>query len=189
MKVKSTKLHDVLEIVPTRHGDARGYFSETFRADWFEANIARASFVQENQSLSHKRGVVRGLHFQSDPFAQGKLVRCIGGAVFDVAVDIRHGSPQFGRWTAVVLSAEACNQLWIPPGFLHGFCTLTWNAVVNYKVTAYYSPRHEVGVRWDDAEIDIDWPSIADPSTLSDRDARQPRLSEIGCYFDHAGVS
>lgn len=185
MHASPTSLPDVVEIVPTRHGDARGYFSETFRLDWFAANVSPLAFVQENQSLSRKRGVIRGLHFQSEPFAQGKLVRCIGGAIFDVAVDIRQGSPNFGRWTAVTLSAESGNQLWVPPGFLHGFCTLTEDAVVSYKVTAYYSRDNDLGVRWNDPDIGVEWPGEADPSTLSDKDARQPLLKELGHYFDY----
>jgi len=185
MKLSPTTLPDVVEIVPARHADARGYFSETFRLDWFVANVSGLGFVQENQSLSRRRGVIRGLHFQSEPFAQGKLVRCIAGAIFDVAVDIRRGSPHFGRWTAVTLTAEDGNQLWVPPGFLHGFCTLTEDAVVSYKVTAYYSRDNDLGVRWNDPDIGIQWPAEADPATLSDKDARQPLLKELGHYFDY----
>lgn len=185
MQRRSTSLPDVVEIVPAKHGDARGYFAETFRLDWFTDNVSQSAFVQENQSLSRRRGVIRGLHFQSEPFAQGKLVRCIAGAIFDVAVDMRHGSPEFGRWTALTLSADEGNQLWVPPGFLHGFCTLTQNVLVSYKVTAYYSPDNDLGVRWDDPDIGVKWPAGADPSTLSDKDARQPLFRELGRHFDH----
>lgn len=185
MQAKPTSLPEVMEILPARHVDARGYFSETFRADWFAANISPLAFVQENQSLSRKRGVVRGLHFQSAPFAQGKLVKCLIGAIFDVAVDIRRGSPDYGVWTAVTLSAETGNQVWVPPGFLHGFCTLTENAVVSYKVTAYYSGNNDLGVRWNDPDIGINWPTETDVSTLSDKDSRQPLLKDLASYFEY----
>jgi dTDP-4-dehydrorhamnose 3,5-epimerase len=180
-----TSLPSVIEIVPARHRDSRGYFAETFRSDWFEGNVASSTFVQENQSLSSKAGMVRGLHFQSAPFAQGKLVRCVSGAIFDVAVDIRAGSPDFGRWAGVRLTEEEGNQLWVPPGFLHGFCTLTDAALVCYKVTSYYTRASDLGVRWNDPDIGIDWPEIADPALLSEKDASQPLLRDLPKYFDH----
>jgi dTDP-4-dehydrorhamnose 3,5-epimerase len=187
MQLKPTSLPGVVEIVPIRHGDARGYFAETFRADWFEKNVAPFVFVQENESLSRQAGLVRGLHFQSAPFAQGKLVRCASGAIFDVAVDIRTGSPHFGRWVGVTLSAAEGNQLWVPPGFLHGFCTLTGEVVVSYKVTAYYSRDDDRGVRWDDPDIGIRWPDIADSALMSEKDRRQPSLAELPGYFSYQG--
>jgi dTDP-4-dehydrorhamnose 3,5-epimerase len=183
MEVRPTSLPQVVEILPKRHGDSRGYVSETFRADFFAKNVSSLTFVQENQSLSQSAGTIRGLHFQSQPHAQGKLVRCVAGAIFDVAVDVRHDSPQYGRWTAVSLSAELGNQLWIPPGFLHGFCTLASDCLVSYKVTDYYSAENDGGVRWDDPDIGIAWPEIADTATLSAKDARQPSLRDLPPLF------
>lgn len=188
MKIASLSISDVKEILPIRHGDGRGYFSETFRDDWFRANVAAVSFVQENQSLSRAAGVVRGLHFQSEPHAQGKLVRCVAGAIFDVAVDIRAGSPSFGRWVAATLTAADGNQLWIPAGFLHGFCTLEPDTLVSYKVTSYYNAGADKGVRWDDPDIAIDWPGAADPQHLSPKDGRQPLLRDLPTYFTYAGA-
>jgi dTDP-4-dehydrorhamnose 3,5-epimerase len=183
MKVRETTLRGALEIIPRLHEDARGYFSETFRDDWFGANVAQVSFVQENQSLSRDAGVVRGLHFQTRPSAQGKLVRCVSGCVFDVAVDIRTGSPTYGRWTSVMLTAEQGNQLWIPEGFLHGFCTLVPNCVVSYKVTAYYDPDCDKGVLWSDPDIAIEWPVSRAAAELSAKDLRQPRLADLPSHF------
>ncbi len=183
MKLKRLAVPDVVEITPTKHGDSRGYFSETFRQDWFEQNVGYHDFVQENQSCTTLPGVVRGLHFQAEPYAQGKLVRCIHGAIFDVAVDIRAGSPSYGEWVSAILEANEGNQLWIPTGFLHGFCTLTETAVVSYKVTNYYNAGSDKGVRWDDPDIGISWPDIADGSRLSAKDASQPALRDVPSYF------
>lgn len=187
MQIRRPEGSDVIEIIPTRHGDLRGYFSETFRDDWFRANVDDVPLVQENQSLSRAPGVVRGLHFQTEPHAQGKLVRCLVGAIFDVAVDIRRGSPNFGSWIAVTLTAEEGNQLWVPPGFLHGFCTLVPDCLVSYKVTSYYTKDADRGVRWDDPAIGVIWPDVADPSLISAKDTTQPLLSELPDYF-HFGV-
>jgi dTDP-4-dehydrorhamnose 3,5-epimerase len=183
MRAQSLGIADVFEIHPARNGDARGYFSEIYRDDWFAANIAPVSFVQENQSLSKLAGTVRGLHFQTQPFGQGKLVRCLAGAIFDVAVDIRHGSPSFGQWASATLSSEAGNQLWVPEGFLHGFCTLMPDTVVCYKVTAYYSREADKGVAWNDREIGIRWPELANEELLSAKDRNQPRLADLPTYF------
>ena len=172
-----------VEVRPTRHGDERGYFSEIFRDDRFAAEAGPVHFVQENQSLSGKVGTVRGLHFQTHPMAQGKLVRCVAGAIFDVAVDLRHDSPDFGKWIGVELSAVQGNQLWVPPGFAHGFCTLLPDTVVCYKVTAYYSPEDDKGVRWNDPALAVAWPALADPETLSGKDRLQPLLSELPPLF------
>lgn len=185
MQFLSLALPGVVEITPARIGDERGYFSEIFRFDRFSAEIGQVEFVQENQSLSAKTGTLRGLHFQTHPFAQGKLVRCLAGAIFDVAVDLRRGSPHFGQWVAVELTAEKGNQLWIPPGFAHGFCTLLPHSIVCYKVTAYYSREHDKGVAWNDEDIGIDWPKIAGPETLSAKDRDQPRLGELPAYFSY----
>ena len=183
MEFRAFDIAGPVEIVPQRFGDARGYFSETFRDDLFRARVADVGFVQENQSLSVAVGTIRGLHFQTHPFAQGKLVRCVAGAICDVAVDLRHDSPDFGRWVAVELSADKGNQLWVPAGFGHGFCTLTPDAVVSYKVTAYYSREHDMGVAWDDPAIGVAWPGVADAETLSPKDRVQPKLGELGAVF------
>jgi dTDP-4-dehydrorhamnose 3,5-epimerase len=188
MKLKQLDVADVVEITPVRHGDDRGYFSETFRDDWFRANVADLTFVQENQSLSRTVGVVRGLHFQTHPAAQGKLVRCVAGAIFDVAVDIRQGSPTFGKWVAATLSADEGNQLWVPVGFLHGFCTLVPDTIVSYKVTNYYDRSCDKGVAWNDPDIGIAWPEQADPETLSPKDRQQPSLRDLPAYFDFAAA-
>ena len=172
-----------VEIVPRRIGDERGYFSEVFRLAPFVDQVGAVEFVQENESLSAKAGTVRGLHFQTAPFAQGKLVRCTAGAIFDVVVDLRRDSPMFGDWVAVTLTPERGNQLWVPPGFAHGFCTLLPGSVVNYKVTAYYSAEHDKGVAWDDPAIGIEWPAAADPDTLSAKDRVQPLLADLPAYF------
>ena len=172
-------------VTPVRHGDARGYFAETFRADLLAARLGDVTLVQDNESLSRAVGTVRGLHFQSDPFAQGKLVRCAQGALLDVAVDIRHDSPTLGKWIAVELSAENGQQLWVPPGFAHGFCTLLPNTVISYKVTAYYSAANDKGLAWDDPAIGIEWPDCADPETLSAKDRVQPRLADLPAYFTY----
>jgi dTDP-4-dehydrorhamnose 3,5-epimerase len=172
-----------IAVRPLRRGDARGYFAETFRADLFAEAVGEFDFVQENESLSAKVGTVRGLHFQTDPFAQGKLVRCVAGALLDVAVDIRFGSLSYGRWIAVELSAQNGSQLWVPPGFAHGFCTLEPNTVLAYKVTAYYSHELDQGLAWDDPAIGIAWPAVADPETLSAKDRVQPKLAELPAHF------
>ena len=172
-----------LRIEPDKFVDHRGYFCELFRLSEFAKYARTAEFVQENQSLSVKPGTIRGIHFQSDPAAQGKLVRCLAGKILDFAVDLRRGSPTFGRWISCVLSPEEANQLWIPVGFGHGFCTLEPNSIISYRVTDYYSPEHDKGVAWDDPEIGIEWPDVADPETLSAKDRNQPRLSELPAYF------
>lgn len=176
-----------VEITPRRIGDARGWFAETFRADAFAEAVGPFSFVQDNESLSARAGTVRGLHFQTAPFVQGKLVRCVAGAIFDVAVDLRHDSPGYGRWVAVELTPEKGNQLWIPPGFAHGFCTLKPDSVVSYKVTAPYSHPNDRGVAWDDPAIGIAWPAEAQLETLSDKDRRQPLLADLPALFSMEG--
>lgn len=184
MEACRTQIAEVIEIRPKILRDNRGYFVETFRADWFESTIAKIDFLQENQSLSEACGTIRGLHFQSNPHAQGKLVRCVAGAIFDVAVDIRHGSPTFGQWAAATLTAEDGNQLWIPAGFAHGFCTLVPATVVSYKVTSYYSREHDLGLAWNDPAVGIVWPDAAAPETLSAKDQVQPSLDALPWYFE-----
>lgn len=170
---------DVIKISPRRHSDDRGYFVELFRDDLFRAHVGDVAFVQHNQSLSRQPGTVRGLHYQIAPAAQGKLVRCLQGAILDVAVDIRPGSSTYGRHVALELSADDDTQLWIPPGFAHGFCTLAPDTVVWYAVTHAYSPEHERGLLWDDPDLAIRWPVAASQVIVSERDARQPRFRAL----------
>lgn len=181
-EIRPTGLAGVLEIVPARFGDARGFFSETYNA----AHLAEAgidlTFVQDNHSLSARRGVLRGLHYQLPPRAQDKLVRVVRGAIFDVAVDIRRGSPTFSRWVGVELSAEKWNQLLVPKGFAHGFVTLTENTEVVYKVTDYYSPEHDRSIRYDDPDIAIDWPIASADLQLSEKDLAARRLAEADVF-------
>jgi dTDP-4-dehydrorhamnose 3,5-epimerase len=176
---------EVVKITPARFGDSRGYFSEVFKERWFRDNIADVAFVQDNQSLSAAKGTVRGLHFQLEPFAQGKLVRAIAGAIFDVAVDIRVGSPSFGQWVAAELSAENGDQLWIPAGFAHGFATLQPDTIIHYKVTAPYSAADDRGLLWNDPAIGIAWPVAEAEAVLSDKDRKQPRLAELQPSFHY----
>jgi dTDP-4-dehydrorhamnose 3,5-epimerase len=184
MEIRSLGIVGVKLITAKQLGDERGYFAETFRSDVFAAHCGDYTFVQDNESLSAKAGTVRGLHFQSDPHAQGKLVRCTAGALFDVAVDIRHGSPTYGRWAGETLTPENGKQLWVPPGFAHGFCSLEPNTVICYKVTNYYSAACDKGLAWDDPAIGVSWPDLADAETLSAKDRNQPLLSELPTYFD-----
>ena len=183
MQIRSFEIGGPLEIIPRKSEDSRGYFSEIFRMDTFTERGPSAEFVQDNQSLSVKTGTVRGIHFQSHPAAQGKLVRCLAGRLLDVAVDLRADSPAFGRWISVVLSPEHNNQLWVPVGFGHGFCTLEPNTVISYRVTSYYSPEYDKGVAWDDRDIAVEWPDLADSETLSEKDRNQPKLAELPAYF------
>ena len=174
MNIEPTDLPDVLIITPRVFKDARGFSFESYNADKFKAHSIDTVFVQDNHSQS-TRGTLRGLHFQLPPMAQDKLVRCIRGAIWDVAVDIRAGSPTCGRWVGVELSAVNFRQLLVPRGFAHGFCVLSDEAEVLYKVSALYSPAHERGIAWDDPTIGIAWP-IAEP-LLSDRDRRADTLA------------
>lgn len=187
MEFRKFAIDGLLEIVPRKIEDDRGYFSEVFRLDEFTAHAGPIDFVQENQSLSVRPGTIRGIHFQTHPFAQGKLVRCLAGSLLDVAVDLRRDSPTFGEWIAVTLDAKQNNQLWVPVGFGHGFCTLEANSTIGYRVTNYYSPQNDLGVAWNDSEIGIDWPDIADPVTLSAKDRDQPALAELPYYFSVEG--
>ncbi len=175
MRVTPTELPEVLVVEPRVFGDERGYFLETFQARRYAQAGIPGPFVQDNLSFS-RRGVLRGLHYQH-PHGQGKLVWVLQGEVFDVAVDIRRGSPTFGRWVGVWLSAENKRQLWIPPGFAHGFCVVSETALFTYKCTDYYAPEAEGTVRWDDPELGIAWP-VSDP-IVSPKDAAGLRLREI----------
>ncbi|OWW02301.1 dTDP-4-dehydrorhamnose 3,5-epimerase [Rhizobium sp. R72] len=185
MKFEILPLAGLVKITPTRLGDHRGYFSEVFKQGWFRENVADIAFVQENESLSATVGTVRGLHFQLDPFAQGKLVRCIAGKIFDVAVDIRVGSPTYGKWYGTELSMENGEQLWIPTGFAHGFATLVPNCIISYKVTAPYSAASDRGLLWNDPAIGIEWPMLIDNGVLSDKDKMQPKLADLPPSFKY----
>jgi dTDP-4-dehydrorhamnose 3,5-epimerase len=173
-------------IRPYRHQDARGYFSEVWREDAMRQAGIDVRFVQENHTLSRIKGTIRGLHFQIGPAAQGKLVRCVRGSIFDVAVDIRRGSPTFGRHVSLILSTENWKQLYVPIGFAHGYCTLEPETEVTYKVTAYYDPASERGLAWDDPEIGIAWPVDGEKAVLVSRDRLYPRLSELSDVFTYA---
>jgi dTDP-4-dehydrorhamnose 3,5-epimerase len=176
MQAIATALPEVLILEPKVFGDERGFFMESFKAAEFaQLTGYDAPMVQDNHSCS-VRGVLRGLHYQLPPQAQGKLVRAVAGEIFDVAVDIRRGSPNFGKWVGVMLSADNRRQLWVPPGFAHGFCVTSETADVVYKVTAYYSPEHDRGIRWDDPDIGIDWPLDVRPQ-LSGKDRAAPPLA------------
>ena len=166
-------------ITPKRHVDDRGFFFESFRADWFADQVADVRFVQDNHAKSRTKGTIRGLHYQAIPKGQGKLIRCVQGAIFDVAVDIRAHSAHFGCWISVTLSAENAQQLWVPEGFAHGYCTLEPDTEVEYKVTEYYSPEQDRGLAFDDPDIGIDWPVSIAQAVLSDKDRLQPRLSSL----------
>ena len=183
MEVRYFDAPDLALLTPRHIGDSRGYFAETFRADIFASHCGDAIFVQDNESLSVNDGTVRGLHFQISPHPQGKLVRCTAGALFDVAVDIRNGSPTFGKWVAETLTPENGKQLWIPPGFAHGFCSLVPNTVIAYKVTGYYNAECDKGLSWNDPAIGIEWPDVANPETLSPKDREQPLLADLPQYF------
>ncbi|MBW4023238.1 MAG: dTDP-4-dehydrorhamnose 3,5-epimerase [Proteobacteria bacterium] len=186
MNVEPLAIPEVLLITPPRFSDSRGFFSETFSARRFrEATGVSDAFVQDNHSLSRQRGVIRGLHCQRAPHVQGKLVRCARGAIWDVAVDARVGSPSFGRWVAAELSAENWQQLWIPAGFLHAFCTLVPDTEVIYKVTGDYNKASEAGVIWNDPDLALPWPVAADEVVLSDKDQALPRLREAGTLFTY----
>ena len=171
-------------IKPRKLGDERGYFMEVFKDGWFREHVADTGFVQDNQALSAHMGTIRGLHYQMDPMAQGKLVRCLKGAIFDVAVDIRPGSASFGQWVAATLTPEDGHQLWVPEGFAHGYCTLTDHCEVFYKVTAPYSAEHDRGLAFDDPDIDIDWPIKEGDAILSAKDRSQPSLKSLSTQIE-----
>lgn len=188
MRILDTAIADVKLVLPVQHGDARGFFSETYRRDAFARAGLDVEFVQDNCSRSRAVGTLRGLHYQREPRAQGKLVRVGRGAVLDVAVDLRVGSPSFGRHVAVRLSADEWNQLWVPAGFAHGFCTLEPDSEVLYKVTDYHSPDHDAGLAWDDPALGIEWPFEPGALVTSERDRRHPRLAELPVEFRHPGA-
>ena len=181
MQIEQTALQDVLILTPQRHGDARGFFSESWNKARFAEHGLTPEFVQDNHSMSEQVGTLRGLHFQAPPHAQGKLVRCGRGAFYDVAVDIRVGSPTYGQLVGIELSFENGRQLWVPAGFAHGFVTLRPETEIVYKCTDYYNADADGGVRWD--SCGVDWPLDGDP-VLSGKDESAPSLAEFDSPFE-----
>jgi dTDP-4-dehydrorhamnose 3,5-epimerase len=184
MQITPLVIPEVLLITPKRYGDERGWFSETFRQSALEeVGFNGGNFVQDNHVRSTTRGIVRGLHFQNPPHGQAKLLRCVRGAIFDVAVDIRVGSPTYGQWVGAELSSDNAQQLLIPEGFAHGYCTLTDECEVVYKVTGYYAPQAEGALRWNDPEVGIDWTMPNAEINANARDASASLLSELKSPF------
>lgn len=183
MHAPPLNIPEIKLLTPKIFRDHRGFFSETYNLRTMKEAGIDAIFVQDNHSLSAEPGTIRGLHFQTPPHAQDKLIRVTRGAILDVAVDIRNGSPTFGQHVAVQISAENWQQLWIPKGFAHGFCTLKPNTEVLYKTTAYFDQSCDKGLAWDDPDLNIEWPVSPDRVKLSDKDRRHPRLSELPHYF------
>ena len=177
----------VIVVSTQRFADKRGWFTESWNSQRFEEQGVSANFIQDNQSQSRSAGTIRGLHFQKPPHAQAKLVRCLKGRIFDVAVDLRNGSPTFGNWEGIELSAELGNQLFVPAGYAHGFLTLEPDCEVAYKVDAYYAPYADAGVAWNDPDIAIDWPLNGLDPILSDKDFALPNLREIELDFPYDG--
>jgi len=184
VKVEPLAIADVRLITPPRFQDPRGFFSETWNQGRFADAGILGPFIQDNHVISRGAGVLRGLHCQIGSNAQGKLVRCVRGAIYDVAVDVRQGSPTFGRWVGATLSAENWTQIWVPVGFLHAYCTLTEETEVIYKVTGLYDKAAERGVVWNDPDIGIDWPVSPEAIILSDKDKILPRLRDCPPLFD-----
>lgn len=184
LNVTPTKLPGVLILQPVRHGDVRGFFSESWNRKRMEDAGIFLDFVQDNHSLSEQAGTVRGLHFQAPPHAQAKLVRCGRGRLFDVVVDIRRGSPTFGQWTGVELTFENGKQMLVPEGFAHGFVTREPGTEIIYKCTDFYAPECDRALAFDDPEIDIDWGITRDNALLSDKDAAAPRLADLDTPFE-----
>lgn len=181
MKIIETAIPDILLLEPVVHGDDRGYFMETFRESWFKGRGIEAVFVQDNQSRS-VQGTLRGLHYQLKQ-SQGKLVRVVSGEVFDVAVDMRKDSKTFGQWAGDLLSAENKRQLWVPPGFAHGFYVVSAFAELYYKCTDYYSPEHEYSLLWNDPKVGIEWPLMNQSPLLSTKDSAGLILTEAPPYL------
>ncbi len=183
MKIERLAIPDIIVLTLPRFRDGRGFFSETYNAKLLQDVGITDTFVQDNQSVSSRKGVVRGLHCQIAPCAQGKLVRCARGAIWDVAVDARTNSPTYGQWGGVELSEDNWSQMWIPPGFLHGFCSLTDCAEVHYKCTSFYDKALERSVLWNSKELAIDWPFASDEVFLSEKDQKAPEFSAARGWF------
>ncbi len=187
--VAASPLQAVKIVTPKVHQDERGFFCETWREDRLQDAGLGARFVQDNHALSRARGTIRGLHFQIGAAAQGKLVRCVAGSILDVAVDIRRGSPTYGRHVTAVLSKANWQQIYVPAGFAHAYCTLEPDTEVIYKVTTYYDAAAERGIIWDDPAIAIAWPISRDQVLVSDKDRMLPRLADLPPYFDLASCA
>jgi len=187
MKIEQTSLPGVFIIAPRKFADDRGFFFESYNRAAMQAEGINIDFMQDNHSLSRSAGTVRGLHYQSPPHAQDKFVRVSRGSVFDVAVDVRHGSPNYGKWAGAMLSAENGMQLLVPKGFLHGFMTLEDDCEVQYKCSDIYAPDCDGAVRFDDADIGIDWPAQAASTVLSDKDAAAPAFADFDTPFIFEG--
>jgi dTDP-4-dehydrorhamnose 3,5-epimerase len=185
MQIERLEIEDIVVIVPPKRGDNRGFFSETYNKKTLAAFGIDVEFVQDNHAYSADRGVLRGLHFQTPPRAQGKLIRCVQGAILDVVVDIRRGSPSYGRHVAIELSGTNWKQVWVPPGFAHGYVTLVADCEVIYKVTDYWAPECERGIAWNDPDLDIDWRVSRTDLTLSDKDQKNPPLAEAEAVFQY----
>ena len=190
MNVMETNLKGVFDIEPQVFGDSRGWFMETWSKIKLEGAGLNFDFVQDNQSYSAQKGTLRGLHYQLNPMSQAKIVRCTRGTIMDVAVDVRKNSPQFSKWTSVILSGENKKQILVPRGFAHGFLTLSDDVEIQYKADNYYAPHFEGNIRWDDPQIKIDWPF--EPTILADKDKNAPTLAErvehneLNFMFDEA---
>jgi dTDP-4-dehydrorhamnose 3,5-epimerase len=184
MVVQETALHGVKVIIAKKHSDSRGFFSETHNQRTWDERGLTFRFVQDNHSYSREAGVVRGMHFQSAPYAQDKLVRVVRGRILDIVVDIRRSSLTFGRHLAIELSSDNWQQLLVPVGFAHGFCTLEPHTETLYKVTNYYSAQHDRGIAWDDPDLRLPWPISPDCAILSDKDRQWPRLRDAAEIFD-----
>jgi len=183
LTVESLAIPDVKIIRPKKHGDARGFFSETYSQAALAAAGIDLTFVQDNHAFSAAKGTVRGLHFQTAPFVQDKLVRVVHGSIYDVAVDLRRNSPTYGKHVSAVISASEWNQILVPAGFAHGLLTLESDTEVLYKVTNYYSPQHDFGLLWNDPALAIAWPLDGAEALLSAKDKVQPRLADLPVYF------
>jgi dTDP-4-dehydrorhamnose 3,5-epimerase len=183
LDVERLDLKDVLLIRPKKFGDNRGYFLESYNSRSFTEAGIDVTFVQDNQSLSVQPGTIRGLHFQTPPEPQSKLVRVLKGSIFDVAVDLRSGSPTYGRWCGANLTAEGAEQFFVPRGFAHGFCTLEPNTEVAYKVDGFYAPKCDAGLRWDDPQINVAWPISPDEAILSEKDTKLPSFAGFTTPF------
>ena len=183
MESKSLAIPEVRVLQPQRFEDSRGSFSEVYNAHTFAEHGVRVAFVQDNHSRSVFKGTVRGLHFQTPPFAQDKLVRVPRGRILDVAVDIRVDSPTYGQHVSTELSAENWNQMFVPKGFAHGFCTLEPDTEVVYKVSAYYAPEYDKGLLWNDPALGVQWPVAAEEAVLSDKDRHQPKFHQLFAWF------
>ena len=186
MQIETLEIPEVKIVRPFKHKDARGFFIETYSRRMFSESDVDVEFVQDNHVLSIAAGTVRGLHFQTPPFAQHKIVRVVRGSIFDVAVDLRLGSPTYGRHVSAVISAAEGNQILVPIGFAHGLVTLEPETEVLYKVSSYYSPEHDKGLLWNDPDLGIDWPVSRESAVLSPKDRSQPRLAESLPFFHYA---